>query len=381
MSVEGDLALIALSLVLSLLVAVGLSKYFWNSVAGASPKLIEPEGCKPASATLPLGSQYDYRSRGYGRYKYCGLREDPFATTEPPQPCQTPYKILLPPDLTNDQTQKLSMLVERVADLKNAGFRTDPATLLRYLRARNYDLAGAERHVREAVAWRQKHNLQTVFTQWNLEAYHECLGPWYLSGGILGHGKKGQPIAYERLGRVNFAKLAASMPFDLLLKCDMVHCEHCVAAIEEDAIRRGVPMRGVILVTDLQGFGWDQVQYNAIRKLSKLVESRNLLLTEMTAKILAVNAPPAAARAWSICSYLLDRGTVEKVEVVIAKDTFQALRVHVDDAEIPAFLGGQKEIHGDPECRAVLAPGGLPPPSVLARFEKLARMEKGTGHT
>lgn len=384
---RNDFAAFALTLVVSGLAAVGLAKVSWKAARWSWRSVFSTNGSKSdltelsrsPSAALPNGGhheEHEYWSKGYARYKYCGLRPDPFATTQIPQPCQRPNDILLPPDLDPEVKKKIPVFAERVTDLKEAGFRTDPSTLLRYLRARKYDLAAAEKQLRDAVAFRQKHNLQTVFTDWNLEAFHDCLGPWWHSGGLFGHGKNGQPIAYERLGRANFPKLAAAMPFDLLLKCDMVHSLHCVAAIEEDAIRRGVPLKGVIVVMDLEGFGFDQVQYNAARTLAKLVESRNLLLTEFTCKVLAVNAPAAAAKAWSIFSYLLDPGTVAKVEVVSKKNTYKTLCAHVDEAEIPAFLGGQKQIHGDPECRAILAPGGLPPPEVLERFEDLARREK-----
>lgn len=384
---RNDVAAFVLTLVVSGLASVGVAKVSWKVACWSCSSIswtngsesISTERSKPPSAALPHGEhpgEHEYWSKGYGKYKYCGLREDPFAATQRPQPCERPDDLLLPPDLDPEVKKKIPVLAERVTDLREAGFRTDPATLLRYLRARNFDLAAGEKQIREAVAWRQKHDLQSVFTHWNMEAFQDCLGPWYLSGGLFGHGKDGQPIAYERLGRANFPKLAATMPFDLLLKCDMVHSLHCVAAIEEDAIRRRVPLKGAIVVMDLEGFGFDQVQYNAARKLAKLVESRNLLLTEFTSKVLAVNAPAAAARAWSLFSYLLDPGTVAKVEVVSKKNTLKRLQVHVDDEEIPAFLGGKKCVHGDPECRAILAPGGFPPPDVLARFEVLARMEK-----
>jgi len=313
-----------------------------------------------------------YWSKGYGRHKYCGLRENAVSTQEPPTTCLSPSDIPLPV-LSDEQRYALSVLSDRVSDLRRAGCRTDPSTLARYLRARKGNVSEAEQMLRRAAQWRQRYDIDRVFTHWNLAAYEQCLGPWWLSGGLLGHGRRGQPVAYERLGRCNFAKLAASLPFELLLKCDIVHCERCIAALEEDALRRGVPLMGVIVVMDFDGFGWDQVNYNAARTIARLVESRSLLLTEITGQVLVVRAPPAAARAWSLFKQLLDPGTAAKVEVVNAEKTLETLRAHIDDKEIPAFLGGSKCIDGDPECRAVLAPGGYPPPVVLSSFSALAR--------
>merc|ERR1712039_1133820 len=115
----------------------------------------------------------------------------------------------------------------------------------------------------------------------------------------------------------------------------------------------------------------DQVQLGAARKLAGLVESRQLTLTEITGKILAVNAPPAAARAWGLLKHLLDPDTAAKVEIVAPHNTHQTLLKYIDEDIIPAFLGGSKHINGDPECREIIAPGGLPPSSALARFSFL----------
>lgn len=337
-----------------------------------------------------------YWSRGYGRFKYCGLRDDPFAEnpeSESPGSSSSSADIC-PPDLSKqqmclrkcptdrveiEQKEKLSALANRVTDLTSVGYRhgyfTDPSTLLRYLRARNGNVAEAEKLIRRAVQWRAKHDIDRVFTHWNLAAYERCLQPWFLSGGFLGHSRTGQPVAYERLGRAHFAKLSASLPWDDLLKCDIVHCERCVAAMEEDAIRRGVPLRQVLIVMDMDGFGWDQMQYSAGRTLARLTENRTLLLTELTYKILVIRVSEAASRTWALFKHLLEPGSAAKVEVVTTEKTLETLREYIDDASIPAYLGGSKTIDGDPECRSVLAPGGLPPPDAMARMSRLIREE------
>jgi len=288
------------------------------------------------------------------------------------------------PELSAEQQDKLADLSTRVADLTSAGsIRTDPSTLLRYLRARKYNVAQADKFLREAAAYRQKHDIDGVCTRWNLEAYQYCLEPWWLSGGFLelrpyesyqlGHARDGTPVAHERLGRCNFAKLQTMLTSDQLLKLDIVHSQRCIAALEEDAMRRAVPLKPILIVMDLEGFGWDQVNFKAARSIAALVESRCMTLTEITGKVLVVNAPQAFTRAWSLFKHLLDEGTRAKVEVVARENTYQMLLDHIDEQEIPAYLGGLKHINGDPECREVLAPGGLPPPAALARFAELLR--------
>merc|ERR1712048_76656 len=117
------------------------------------------------------------------------------------------------------------------------------------------------------------------------------------------------------------------------------------------------------------------MRFSAAKTISRLTENRTLLLTEFTAKVLVVRASFAAARTWAAFKHLLDPGTAAKVEVVTSDKTLPTLRQYIDDAFIPAFLGGSMCIDGDPECRTVLAPGGLPPQAVVDRLFSLIEEE------
>merc|ERR1712151_1374911 len=105
--------------------------------------------------------------------------------------------------------------------------------------------------------------------------------------------------------------------------------------------------------------------------MAKLVECRKLLLIEMLGQILVVNAPAAAVSAWALMSHILDPETASKVQIAGPKESADLLRRYIDDSNIPAFLGGTKYVNGDPECRLLLAPGGLPPEAALSRLTDL----------
>merc|ERR1719261_1110971 len=133
------------------------------------------------------------------------------------------------PELSDAEQASLTELTRRVGHL-NAHHRTDPGTLVRFLRARKFDVDRAERYFRKALAFWEKHGVANALNTFNLEAYERCLSPWWLSGGFLGHGLNGEMIAYERLSRCNWPKLSESLPWHHFQKMDIIHCVRSLAA-------------------------------------------------------------------------------------------------------------------------------------------------------
>jgi len=311
-----------------------------------------------------------YEAQGFGQYKYCGLRPEPFAAEPLPAYCLTELDLAIP-HMEADEIDALDNLQQCVEDVKHEGYqRADRATLLRFLRARKGNVHLAAQLFREASTWRLTHDVNKALTNWNLSALEQCLAPWWPSGGLLGFGIHGEPIAFERLGRCDFPRLTKTLPFELLLKMDMVHCMRAMGALEEDAMRRHVPLGNAILVIDVDGFGFEHAWIDAAQKFAKLVDSRALLMTETIFQILVVRAPAAFVTAWRMFNVLLDPGITKKVRMATAPHSLSLLRQFIDDDNIPAYLGGRRTTQGDPECRHIIAPGGFPPKAALDRLKK-----------
>mmetsp|Transcript_110515 Transcript_110515/g.276731 ORF Transcript_110515/g.276731 Transcript_110515/m.276731 type:complete len:433 (-) Transcript_110515:108-1406(-) len=315
------------------------------------------------------------RANRYGLWKYCGLRPDPFAADTPPSYVYEGDPGLRLPALRMGEREKLSALRVRLGDLAAVRARVDDATLLRYLRARGSSVNEAERMFREWVAFRSKTNLDSL-EKWNLDAYERCLASWWVPCGLLRHGLNGEPVQYERLGATDLRRLVDGLGLEMLKKTDLVHCMRMHAALEEDALRRGVPLSGCIVVFDLAGLGRDQISLSMASTLVKLVEARDLLLPELVDRILIVNASPVFARAWNMFSYFLPPATRTKVQMASAAGTKDLLLENIASENLPGFLGGELCIDGDPECRRIIAPGGSVPEEVLLEFKALVK----TGH-
>lgn len=352
---------------------------FQQDAGGKKSKDVVRSAAEQAVENLPCDAKTSW-ARGFGRLKYCGLRPNPA------EPAEKPQYLLEAPDLgfklkeTGPEADpaKLADFARRIADVKSTWPRSDPATLQRYLRARKGNVRDAEKQWREAVKWIRGQQAERALLEWNIEAYEQCFAPWWLSGGFLGHGRKGEPVAFERLGHCDFAGLCNRLSFTEMQRLDVVHIMRTVAAIEEDALQRGRAIMGdCTVVIDVKGFGWDQAQFQAMRKLAKIIQGRNLTFAEFTGRVLLVRAPPFFVNVWGKFCILLDKATQEKVQLATEGKSMDLMLKYMDEDTIPAFLGGKKCVDGDPECRTVLAPGGPIPEEALQRFHALKNGESG----
>jgi hypothetical protein len=313
----------------------------------------------------------------YGRFKYCGLRQNPVSFPVAPPQYSTRDQRLPLPELADDERERLMELSRNLSDLTASGVRTELPMLLRFLRYRK-TVSEAEAFFRQGVEWRKENDVDQSLTDWDLELYEEWLAPWWPCGGALGHGRRGEPVVIERIGRADPSWLMNSVPeLDVIgVKIDIVHCLRTVAAFEEDAKRRNIPFEGAILIMDMDGLTWKHISMSVLRIYLKFFEGRQFMVAGCARNILIVNAPTIFVHACSfIKKYLLYPETADLLEVASRRDTLELLRRYIDDIEIPAFLGGQRCIDGDPECKQVLAPGGTPPPGVLERMKFLRARE------
>merc|ERR1712187_655256 len=98
---------------------------------------------------------------------------------------------------------------------------------------------------------------------------------------------------------------------------------------------------------------------------------RSFSLAGIVSKIIVVNAPAFVAGVWSWAKHLLfsSQKTKDMCEIVSSADTPEILRRYVHELVLPAYLGGGRKIHGDPECKLLLAPGGSIPTHVIERLK------------
>eukprot|EP00931_Biecheleriopsis_adriatica_P114888 TRINITY_DN90769_c0_g1_i1.p1 TRINITY_DN90769_c0_g1~~TRINITY_DN90769_c0_g1_i1.p1 ORF type:complete len:425 (+),score=72.99 TRINITY_DN90769_c0_g1_i1:51-1325(+) len=338
----------------------------------ASPGQASPSALLCEGSPLP-GSAAEAWACRYGRYKHCGLRADPFVP-DVPSPRLSTVNLDIPlPELVAGEAQSLQVFQEQVRDLTRQGKRTDCATLLRFLRARKGNIPAAEAYFRQAVAYRESLDWDWLDTHWNLEAFDDCFLPWWVRGGIIGHGLKGEIVGFERFGQSHFTEILSLLPWDVLQRLDASHMARTLAAFEEDAMRRKRALGDAILVLDLDGLSWKDCSPSAARAYGKIVSCRDMLMPNTLKHVFLIRAPGIFSAVWNTAKGFLDPVTRDKVQIVSGeKASLELLRKYMSNEIIPAYMGGGRTTAaGDPECRLLLGATGRIPLEAVERLLNL----------
>jgi hypothetical protein len=92
--------------------------------------------------------------------------------------------------------------------------------------------------------------------------------------------------------------------------------------------------------------------------------------------VFIVNTPAMFASVWGVVKMFMDQGTVDKLQL-LGSNYMPTLLNYVDIDVIPKFLGGNLvDQFGDPECKAMISPGGVVPHAIVSG---IAADAKGLG--
>eukprot|EP00947_MAST-08B_sp_MAST-8B-sp1_P000730 g730.t1 len=187
---------------------------------------------------------------------------------------------------------------------------------------------------------------------------------FFRTGGFCGRDREGNPIFYDRPGRMDVdGLLRHATPEDLLL--NRIHrAEEATEVL--DAI--STPARvyaQITVVMDLKGLGWMHVRPKSLSMLRRSQGVSSANYPERMKRMLIINAPKTFAYTWRIISSFIKERTRHKIRILREGDP--ATLDHLLDIvpsldDLPAFLGGTLESPpGDPDCGALIQPGGPVP--------------------
>ncbi|KAK3724995.1 hypothetical protein QZH41_017469, partial [Actinostola sp. cb2023] len=207
------------------------------------------------------------------------------------------------------------------------GKMPNDAHLLRFLRARDFNLEKAYDMLCQSLAWRRHHHIDEILETWKPP---EHLLEYYC-GGWHHHDKEGRPVYILRLGSMDVKGLLKAVGEDGFLKHVSTNVYSFVVSTNEEGLKRtenltketGQPISSWTCICDLEGLSMRHLWRPGIKALLHVIEMVECNYPETMGRLLIVRAPRIFGVLWTL--------------------GLGGLTDYIDGEFIPDFLGGPAE--------------------------------------
>ncbi|KAL4581293.1 hypothetical protein LXL04_017504 [Taraxacum kok-saghyz] len=210
--------------------------------------------------------------------------------------------------------------------------------LLRFLKARNYELDKAKLMWTNMITWRKEYGADTIMEEYEFKEKEEVLQ--YYPQGHHGVDKDGRPIYIERLGMVDAAKLLQATTLERYIKYHVMEFERTFVdkfPACSIAAKRHVDQSTTIL--DVQNVGLKSMNKSARELIQSLQNIDGNNYPETLCRMYIINAGSGFRLLWNTVKSFLDPKTTAKINVLGNKFQSKLLEI-IDASELPDFLGG-----------------------------------------
>jgi len=238
-------------------------------------------------------------------------------------------------------------LVKLKKELQDEGHfvpeRMDDATLLRFLRARRFDVAKAKAMLLAAEQWRKDFGVEDVVKNFDFKEKEEVdkYYPQYYHKMDI----EGRPVYIERLGKLDIKALYSITTTDRQLKRLVYEYEKfltdrlpaCSKAI-------GHPVETSCTILDLKG-----VSLTSFWRVKDYVFQASAIgqnyYPETMGKFYIINSPWGFSTVWNAIKGWLDEVTVSKIDI-LGSNYLDKVSLQIPAENLPKDLGGQCDCPG-----------------------------------
>ncbi|XP_033747667.1 SEC14-like protein 2 isoform X2 [Pecten maximus] len=274
--------------------------------------------------------------------------------------------VVEPNTLTAEQQLALNTFRNKVQDV--LGPDHDDRFLLRWLKARKFDLNKSEEMLRNSFSWREKNNVDTILEDFESP---EVLKK-YFTGGTSGFDKEGCPIWVDPLGRLDFKGLMTSVKQrDMLLHklCDL---ERFSKVMVDQSRKLGRVIDKETIIYDMEKVGMRHLWKPGIDTFNQFVTLVEDNYPERLKFIFIINAPKIFPVIWKLVRPFVAEETRKKIKVFGTANYKDTLLEYIDADQLPAAYGGTLvDKFGDPRCGDMIVQGGEVPKELYANANSM----------
>jgi hypothetical protein len=215
----------------------------------------------------------------------------------------------------------------------------DDAYLLRFLRARKFDVVRTKIMLLSSEQWRKEFGVEDIVKNFTFTEKEEVdkIYPQYYHK----MDKDGRPVYIQRLGKIDINALNAIttqerqlqrfvLEYEKFLSERLPACAHAV----------GHPVETSCTIMDLAGVGIASF-YRVKEYVSLAAKIGQDRYPECMGKFYIINAPWAFSTVWSIVKPWLDEVTVAKIDIVSSGMVKERLLSQIPAENLPVEFGGQ----------------------------------------
>ncbi|KAJ3036030.1 cytosolic factor, phosphatidylinositol/phosphatidylcholine transfer protein [Rhizophlyctis rosea] len=247
--------------------------------------------------------------------------------------------------LTPDEEKTLAQFKE---ELKAEEPLYDPSkhddnTLLRFLRARKFQLPAAKKMFTDFLAWRKEFGTDTILQDFDFPEYPVVQK--YYPRFYHKVDKLGRPVYIEQLGNVDPKQLWQVTTPERMLKNHVYGYEKLVQyRLPACSKATHTQIEQSCTILDLKGVYLSQFSnvYSMVKQVSSIAQN---YYPEMLGKMYIINAPMLFTTCWGLVKPLLDEVTVSKINILGGSYKSKLLET-IDEGCLPKFLGGSCECPG-----------------------------------
>lgn len=241
-----------------------------------------------------------------------------------------------------------SNLKELRAQLSKAGYvdRVDDASLLRFLRARKFDVAAARKMFEECEAWRKGFGVDDIKKSFHF--YEKPQISRYYPQYYHKTDKEGRPVYIEELGAINLKEMYKITTHERMLQNLVNEYEKFVdQRLPACSRMKGELVETSCTIMDLKGVGISSISsvYSYVKSASTIGQN---YYPERMGKFYLINAPWGFSSAFSMIKGLLDEVTVKKIFILGSSYKTELLK-QIPAANLPKKFGGSSDSNGGVE--------------------------------